>query len=149
MKKVILASALALSVLTPANAHDTETTRHVIHDGGGSVHVYELNLKVYNMMGTNVIIDGPCMSACTMYLGVAESQICATDQGEFWFHSAFVLASDKRNTQPLVVKAIVKRANKRLMNTYPQNVKNWFAKNGGLTSDWVRIKANKLVRKCP
>ena len=45
--------------------------------------------------GTDVVIDGKCLSACTMVLGLVPSkQICVTPRARFGFHAASMSNND-------------------------------------------------------
>ena len=75
MKIAVLAGAVA-AALTVATAH---ATVRIKADPGGQIGPYLENLVALRGSGERVIIDGPCLSACTMLLGVIpHNRICVT-----------------------------------------------------------------------
>jgi hypothetical protein len=82
IKKLILASTLLWSL--PANALT------ITNDGGGLIPMYVAKMQRAAAIGERVIIDGNCLSACTMTLGIIPPQnVCATPRAVLGFHSAF------------------------------------------------------------
>ena len=61
----VVGVAAFLSTLAPAAA-----TVRIEHDAGGQIGPYLERLVTLRNSGERVIIDGPCLSACTMVLGV-------------------------------------------------------------------------------
>src|SRR5215469_10885061 len=82
IKKLILASTLLWTL--PANALT------IINDPGGFIPMYVAQIRRVAATGERVIIDGNCLSACTMTLGIIPPQnVCATPRAVLGFHSAF------------------------------------------------------------
>jgi len=82
IKKLILASTLLWTL--PANALT------ITNDPGGLIPMYVARMQSAAAMGERVIIDGNCLSACTMTLGIIPPQnVCATPRAVLGFHSAF------------------------------------------------------------
>ena len=83
---VLLVAALLASGLNPASA-----TMRISEDRGGQIGHY---LEAYSMLrssGENVVVDGNCLSACTLLLGVIpRDRICATSNARFGFHAAWM-----------------------------------------------------------
>ena len=65
--------------------------------------------------GERVVVDGDCLSACTLCWAVPSNQICATARARFGFHAASIL----NNTRRPVPNATATQA---LWNTYPASV---------------------------
>jgi hypothetical protein len=61
----LLGAAVAASMISNASA-----AVRIKADPGGQIGPYLENLAVLRSSGERVIIDGPCLSACTMVLGV-------------------------------------------------------------------------------
>ena len=73
MKIAVLAGAVA-AALTVSTAH---AAVRIKADSGGQIGPYLENLVALRGSGERVIIDGPCLSACTMLLGVIpRERIC-------------------------------------------------------------------------
>src|SRR5262249_42338884 len=120
---------LALSVvLSAACAHaDYRITR----DHGGLVDEYKAKYVTIRDSGERVIIDGICNSACTLLLGIVPlSRVCVTPRASLGFHMAYY---DKASTFGVKVTSYAGTAD--LMSYYPETVKDWIARHGGLTSD--------------
>ena len=59
-------------------------------DNGGKMEDYTARFRQVRDSGDSVIIDGTCMSACTMVLGlVPHDRICATPNAVLGFHAAW------------------------------------------------------------
>jgi hypothetical protein len=88
---------------------------------------------------TGGIIDGPCLSACTMVLGVIPpDRICVTRRARLGFHAAW---HHGENGRP----ATNRGGTQLLMAVYPQNVKKWIAKRGGLTREMKYLTGRELT----
>ena len=86
MKLAILAGAVA-AALTATSAH---AVVRIKSDPGGQIGPYLENLVALRGSGERVIIDGPCLSACTMLLGVIpHDRICVTSRARLGFHAAW------------------------------------------------------------
>lgn len=58
-------------------------------DGGGVLGEYIDRYNHLRASGARVVIDGLCISACTMVVGlIPENRVCATPFGQLAFHSA-------------------------------------------------------------
>ncbi len=85
--------------------------------------------------GQPVVINGPCLSACTMYLSLPKGQVCVTKRATFGFHRA---------STPL--------SNKVVWESYPEAVREWINKRGGLTAEIKHMQpaeAQEIVDRCP
>src|SRR5581483_1474141 len=126
----LLGAALALP---PAAAGaDYRITR----DHGGDVEKYKATYTRLRDKGERVIIDGICNSACTLVLGIVPlSRICATPRASLGFHQAYY---DKSLTFGVKVTSYAGTAD--LMSYYPDSVKDWIERHGGLTSEMKKVK---------
>src|SRR5213076_3519286 len=86
MKIAVLAGAVA-AALTLSTAQATVRIRA---DSGGQIGPYLENLVALRGSGERVVIDGPCLSACTLLLGVIpRERICVTSRAKLGFHAAW------------------------------------------------------------
>jgi hypothetical protein len=86
MKSAVLAGAVA-AALTMSSAQAAVVIKS---DPGGQIGPYLENLEVLRGSGQKVVIDGPCLSACTMVLGVIpRERICVTSRARLGFHAAW------------------------------------------------------------
>src|SRR3974390_582654 len=133
------ALVLALSV-TSASA-----TMRISEDRGGQIGQYLQAFATLRSSGENVVIDGNCLSACTLVLGlVPRDRICATEHARFGFHAAWMPDRDGRPvTSPLGTQA--------LWNIYPATVRRWINRHGGLSRRMIFLQGRELdgiVARC-
>jgi len=113
-------------------------TVRIVDDHGGQVGKYLQAFAKVRSTGERVIIDGDCLSACTMVLGLVPSkQICATARARFGFHAASMPNNDGR----LVTSALATQA---LWGNYPASVRRWIIQHGGLTNHIIYMEGRSL-----
>ena len=82
---LVFGAALAALWVSSAAA-----TVRIVSDTGGQIGPYLENLAALRASGERVVIDGPCLSACTMVLGVIpRNRICVTRRARLGFHAAW------------------------------------------------------------
>jgi hypothetical protein len=147
MRRLTLLLALAMpAVLGNVPAHaDYRITR----DHGGFVHEYKAKYALIRDRGERVIIDGICNSACTLALGIIPlNRICVTPRASLGFHAAYY---DEATTFGVKVTSYAGTAD--LMSYYPNTVKDWIARNGGLTKEMKKVRNGPalwaIVDPCP
>ena len=126
------ATVVVLSV-TSASA-----TMRISEDRGGQIGHYLQTFAVLRSTGENVVIDGNCLSACTLVLGlVPRERICATQHARFGFHAAWMPDRDGQPvTSPLGTQA--------LWNIYPASVRRWISRHGGLSRKMIYLEGRAL-----
>ena len=135
MKIAVLAGAVA-AALTLSTTHATVRIRA---DAGGQIGPYLENLVALRSSGERVIIDGPCLSACTMLLGVIpRERICVTSRARLGFHTAWHPGSNGQQVPS-------REATQLLMDIYPQNVRSWIARRGGLSPRMKYLSGRDLA----
>jgi hypothetical protein len=140
----ILLSLLPLLAMTPARADLRITSDH-----GGYVSEYKEKYQRIRDRHERVIIDGVCNSACTLVFGIVPlNKICVTPRASVGFHQAYY---DKAFTFGIKVTSAEGTAD--LMSYYPDTVKEWIRRNGGLTTEMKKIKNGvdlwHIVDPCP
>jgi hypothetical protein len=134
----LLGVALATLCVSSASA-----TVRIVNDSGGQIGPYLQNLASLRNSGEHIVIDGPCLSACTMLLGVIpRERICATPRARLGFHAAWQPGD---NGQPVVSRG----GTQLLMEVYPQNVRKWIARRGGLTHRMMYLSGRELASIVP
>lgn len=94
-------------------------------DPGGIIMAYVAKYEALKASGVNIKVDGICISACTVLLGIfPEDRICMTSRSSFGFHEA----SSDDGPEPEATKAWARYL-------YPKWVQEWIAKTGGLSED--------------
>jgi hypothetical protein len=127
----------ALSV-APASA-----TVRITGDAGGQIGPYLENLMAIRQSGQRVVIDGPCLSACTLVLGVIpRDRICVTRRARLGFHAAWHPTGNGGATTS-------RGGTQLLMAVYPQNVRSWINRRGGLTRQMKFLSGRELAAMYP
>jgi hypothetical protein len=127
------------AVVTALSISSASATVRIRSDAGGQIGPYLEHLVQLRSSGERVIIDGPCLSACTMVLGVIpRERICVTSRARLGFHAAW---HPGNNGRPVTSRG----GTQLLMDVYPQNVRRWIAKKGGLTPRMVYLHGRELA----
>jgi hypothetical protein len=135
MKHAVLAGAVA-AALTISSA---QAAVRIKSDPGGQIGPYLENLATLRGSGQQVIIDGPCLSACTMVLGVIpRERICVTSRARLGFHAAWHPDEDGHPIPSREATAL-------LMSIYPENVRTWIARRGGLSPRMKYLTGRELA----
>jgi hypothetical protein len=115
-----------MSAITAASA-----TVRIYDDPGGQIGSYLAKFRALRLSGERVEIDGLCASACTMLLGtIPRNRICVTPRAVLEFHSAW----DPTASGGVVTSAA---GNGILWSTYPNQVRKWISRHGGLRSQVI------------
>jgi hypothetical protein len=135
MRSAILLGAVAAALtVTSASA-----AVRIVSDPGGQIGPYLERLVALRDSGERVIIDGPCLSACTLVLGVIpRDRICVTRRARLGFHAAWHPGD---NGRPITSRG----GTQLLMDMYPQNVRNWLRRKGGLTPKMKYLAGRELA----
>jgi hypothetical protein len=137
IKPTLFAAAL-LAALAPARAE----VRILASPGGAVLPFLELFERV-RASGERVVIDGPCLSACTLVLStVPEDRICVTRRAVLGFHAARSI--DRRGrfyAEP--------EASQVVLAAYPAAVRGWISRHGGLTSRLLLLRGRDLAAIYP
>ncbi|MEJ2377315.1 MAG: hypothetical protein P8Y53_18435 [Pseudolabrys sp.] len=120
-------------------------TMRIAEDRGGQIGHYLQAFAMLRSTGEHVVIDGNCLSACTLVLGmIPRSHICVTSRARFGFHAAWL---PDRHGHP-VTNSMGTRA---LWNVYPPAVRHWILRHGGLSRHMIYLQGRdlrRIVRTC-
>lgn len=140
MAGAALAALLSLATLFPDPA---SAAVRIANDPGGQIGPYLDNFAMVRNSGQKVIIDGPCLSACTMVLGIVpRERICVTERARLGFHAAWLPDATGR---PRFSSA----GTKALWEIYPAHVRSWLTKRGGLKPKMVYLHGTELASMYP
>lgn len=150
MSKIWMACIASVFFLLGA-ANYAKAAKDVTFDGGGNIFEYIEKYNDVRKMDGKLVIDGACLSACTMFLGtVPAKNVCATEYGFLGFHSASQVNpfSGERKHSP--------EGTKLLWQYYPENVREALRLKGfdgmdpvkGEHPDFVYFKATEFVKPC-
>ena len=145
MKIAVLAGAATAALMLST----AQGAVRIKSDPGGQIGPYLENLVALRGSGERVIIDGICNSACTLVLGIVPlNRICVTPRASLGFHMAYF---DKATTGGLKVMSYEGTAD--VMSYYPNTVKDWLSRHGGLTPDMKKVRNGPelwaIIDPCP
>jgi len=140
---------LALLLLSFLAAGPARADLHITRDHGGYVEEYKKKYAAIRDRHERVIIDGICNSACTLVLGIVPmNKICVTPRASLGFHQAYY---DKAFTFGIKVNS--SEGTSYLISYYPEAVKEWIRRNGGLSNEMKKLKNGgelwKIIDPCP
>jgi hypothetical protein len=136
---VLLAAAAAATMSLSVSSTSSSAAVRIVSDYGGQIGPYLEQFAALRHSGERVIIDGPCLSACTMLLGmIPRDRICVTRRARLGFHAAW---NPGHNGAPIVSTG----GTQLLMEVYPQHVRQWIARQGGLTQRMVFLSGRELA----
>jgi hypothetical protein len=135
---ILLVVILYGLVLPPAQAEV-----RILASPGGQVGPFLDLFERVRASGERVVIDGPCLSACTLVLSmVPADRICVTRKAILGFHAARSLDRQGRMyAEP--------EASELVLEAYPTAVRGWIRRRGGLTSRLLLLRGRELAAIYP
>jgi hypothetical protein len=123
--------AVFAAMLLVAEIASASATVRIYDDRGGQIGDYLAKFRAIRASGERVEIDGTCASACTMLLGtIPRSRICVTPNARLVFHSAWDPEGDP---------TVSADGNRILWSNYPESVRRWITRHGGLRSKIITL----------
>ncbi len=141
-RRITLAAALVagLGAIGPLSA---SAEVRILASPGGQVGQFLDLFDEVNKSGERVVIDGPCLSACTLVVSmVPATRICVTRRAILGFHAA--RSVDRRGrtyAEP--------EASQLVLQAYPGPVRDWIIRHGGLTSRLLLLRGRELATIYP
>jgi hypothetical protein len=133
-----IAMMLCALVSPPAQAEV-----RILGSRGGQVGPFLDLFEKVRASGERVVIDGPCLSACTLVLSmVPRERICVTRRAVLGFHAARSMDRRGRMYAEPAASALV-------LQTYPSGVRSWITQRGGLTSHLLLLRGRELAAFYP
>jgi hypothetical protein len=131
-------SFIAGAILSVGGISSASAAMVISEDRGGQIGQYLQAFAAVRSSGESVVIDGNCFSACTLVLGlVPREKICATPRARLGFHAAWMPDEQGRPvTSPMGTQA--------LWTIYPNKVRSWISKNGGLSRKMLFMQGADL-----
>jgi hypothetical protein len=138
LKTIFLAAVLCGLILPPAHAEI-----RILGSQGGQVGPFLDLFERVRASGERVVIDGPCLSACTLVLSmVPNDRICVTRRAILGFHAA-------RSIDPRGRIYAEPEASELVLEAYPSAVRGWIRHRGGLTSHLLLLRGRELAAIYP
>jgi|HubBroStandDraft_4_1064222.scaffolds.fasta_scaffold514637_1 hypothetical protein len=136
---LLVAAALA-AALTASSARAMIV---ITADRGGLITDYAERFMSARATGERVVIDGACLSACTLVVGMLpRDKVCATPKAVLGFHSAWRPTGYGGRTNSLT-------ASQAMMEVYPAELRKWISRRGGLTTKMIFLQGRELAQIVP
>jgi len=134
----MLFAAVAAAFAMPASAEI-----RILASPGGQVGPFLELFEAARASGERVVIDGPCLSACTLVLmSLPRQRICVTPRAMLGFHAATSRDVLGRHThEPEATDAV--------LSAYPLRVRQWIMRRGGLSSRMLLLRGRELAAMYP
>ena len=112
----------------------------IVGDPGGEVSSYIQKFEQVRASGDHIVIDGPCLSACTLLTGIVpRDHICVTSRAVLGFHAASYYDDASRSLVP------TREGSRLVMRLYPAQIRGWIARHGGLTPQLIQMRGRELT----
>lgn len=142
MGMAVIRTILVTAALCAAMASARAEVRILASPGGQVGPFLDLFDRVRES-GERVVIDGPCLSACTLVLStVPNERICVTRRAVLGFHAARSI--DRRGRM-----YVEPEASQAVLEAYPAAVRGWISRRGGLTSRLLLLRGRELAAIYP
>ncbi len=136
----ILAGAIASALVTCAASADVR----IVGDPGGEVSSYVQKFTEIRDSGQRIVIDGPCLSACTLFTGIVpRDRVCITRRAALGFHAASYYNDASRSLVP------TRQGSALVMRLYPQSIRAWINRHGGLRPQMIVMRGQELSALYP
>ena len=134
--QAVLAGAIASALITSVACAEVRVT----NDPGGEITSYVTKFQNLRASGERLVIDGPCLSACTLFTAfLPRRQVCVTPRAILGFHAASYYDDASQSLVPT-------RAGTRLvMRLYPPAIRSWIVRHGGLTPRIIALRGPELA----
>ena len=142
MRMAVIKLVLVTVALWTAIAQAEAEVRILASPGGQVGPFLDLFARV-RASGERVVIDGPCLSACTLVLSMVPGErICVTRRAVLGFHAARSI--DQRGRMYAEPEA-----SQAVLEAYPAPVRGWISRRGGLTSRLLLLRGRELAAIYP
>jgi hypothetical protein len=137
--KTVGLAALLCALAAPS----ARSEMRILASPGGQVGPFLDLFERVRASGERVVIDGPCLSACTLVLSmVPAARICVTRRAVLGFHAARSIDRRGRTySEP--------EASELVLQAYPDGVQSWIRSRGGLTSRLLLLRGRELAALYP
>lgn len=137
----MLGTALVAVIISPSSA-----TVRITSDRGGQLGPYLEKFELLRDSGQKVMVDGPCLSACTLALGtIPHDRLCVTSRARFGFHAAW-------RPNEFGHWVVSQEGIEFLMSIYPHQIRDWIVRHGGLSQNVMYLTGGELAsmyQTCP
>jgi hypothetical protein len=143
MRTAFARITLVATMLCALAAPPAQAEIRILASPGGEVGPFLDLFERVRESGERVVIDGPCLSACTLVLStVPNNRICVTRRAILGFHAA-------RSVDPRGRMYAEPEASELVLEAYPAAVRGWIRRHGGLTSRLLLLRGRELAAIYP
>ena len=136
-------AALIIAAIMTLTATGASATMRISDDVGGRIGAYVDQYSAVRNSGERVVIDGACLSACTLVLGIVpRSKICVTRRATLGFHAAWMPGPNGKPVPSSV-------GTQALWDMYPAHVRQWINSRGGLSPKMMFLRGRELMSMYP
>lgn len=118
----------------------------IADDEGGRIGTYIDKFKQIRDSAENVVVDGDCLSACTLVVGlIPRERLCFTPRGRLGFHAAWKPGF-------LGIRVLNDEGTQRMWSIYPDSIRAWIVRKGGLSDRVMFLEGaelSALYPRCP
>jgi hypothetical protein len=112
----------------------------ITNDPGGEVSSYVQKFQEMRASGERIVIDGPCLSACTLLTGlVPRDHVCVTSRAVLGFHAASYYDDASQSLVP------TREGSRVVMQLYPAEIRLWINRHGGLRPQLLTLRGRELT----
>jgi hypothetical protein len=138
VSRVLFSAVLMIAAALPASAEV-----RILASPGGQIGPFVRLFSVLSESRERIVIDGPCLSACTLVLSMVPRQrICVTPRAILGFHAA-------SSRDYFGQRALEPEATDVVLATYPRAVRQWIVRRGGLSSEMLLLRGRELAAMYP
>jgi hypothetical protein len=116
----------------------------IVGDPGGEVSSYVQKFTAIRDSGQRIVVDGPCLSACTLFTGIVpRDRVCITRRAALGFHAASYYNDASRSLVP------TRQGSALVMRLYPPSIRAWINRHGGLRPQMIVMRGPELSALYP
>ncbi len=131
-----VAGALASALVISAASAEVR----IANDPGGEISSYIRKYAQMRDAGERLVIDGPCLSACTLFTAlIPRDHVCVTRRAVLGFHAASYYDDVRRSLVP------TRSGTRLVMRIYPPQIRRWIERHGGLTPRIIALRGRALA----
>ena len=138
--RTVLAGALASILVTLCQIGAASAEMRIANDPGGEVSSYVRKYQALRSAGEHIVVDGPCLSACTLFTGIIpRDHVCVTERAALGFHAASYYDDVSRSLVP------TRQGTRFVMRLFSPQVRAWIMRHGGLTPQIITMRGPDLA----
>ncbi len=147
MNRILMVAALALAGFLVPTSSQAQTSGFnafaaafgpcagevcvIEYDPGGEINRYLAAADAVRAGALRqVVIDGPCLSACAIFADVARERVCVTERARFGFHKARLYAVEPARGGRATYREVARED-----PAHSRDISSWVYRNGGFPDE--------------